>query len=126
MSHITDTGPVRPITNHRLDLDIETTPVHEQIVYQVSSLISLGVGLLNGLICLRFLLILLDANRANEFARFVFITTEPFLAAFRGLSPSPAYRGIELELITLLAITVYSLLGWLMIRLLQILFAHPK
>lgn len=124
MSHITDTGRVRPITRH--PWDIENAPIREQIVHQVSSLISLGISLLNGLICLRFLLVFLDANSSNDFARFVFITTEPFLAVFQVVVGSPSYRGIALELTTLLAITVYSLLGWLVIKILQILFAREN
>jgi hypothetical protein len=124
MSHITDTRPARPIIEQPWDL--ETAHIHEQIVYQVGSLISLGVSLLNSLICLRFLFILLDANRTNEFALFVFITTEPFLAIFQDLTNSPSFNGIEVELISLVAITVYSLLGWVMIRALSILFARAR
>jgi hypothetical protein len=122
MSHLTNTGPVRPITEQPWDL--ETAHIHEQIVYQVGSLISLGVSLLNSLICLRFLFLLLDANRTNEFARFVFITTEPFLAIFQDLTTSPSFNGIEVELISLISITLYSLLAWLSIKFIEVLFAY--
>jgi hypothetical protein len=115
---------VRPITEQ--PWDFETAHIHEQIVYQLGSIISLGVSLLNSLICLRFLLILLDANRTNEFTRFVFITTEPFLAIFQGLTNSPSFYGIEVELISLIAITVYSLLAWLLIKSIEILFVYKR
>jgi hypothetical protein len=124
MSHVTHTRPVHPSIEQTWDL--ETAPIREQIVRQVGGLISLGISLLNVLICLRFLLVLLDANRANDFVRFVFLTTQPFLAIFQGLIHSPVYKQVEFELISLLAITVYSLLGWIMIRLLSILFARGK
>lgn len=124
MNHISDTGRIRQITGRPLDLE----PVHlnQEILHRITGLISLGVTLLNSLICLRFLLVLVDANRANEFARFVFSTTEPFLSVFRGLTHSPSYNGVTVEMTTLIAITVYSLLGWSIIQLLRILFAHPQ
>jgi len=124
MNHITDTGRAHPITER--SWGTETAHIHEQILYQVSGLISLGVSILNSLICVRFLLVILDADRTNDFVRFVFITSQPFLAIFQGLIRSPVYKEVEFELISLLAITVYSLLGWIMLKLLSILFARGK
>lgn len=124
MNHITDTGRVRQITGRPLDL--EPVHVNQEILHRVTGLISLGVTLLNSLICLRFLLVLMDADRANEFARFIFSTTEPFLAVFQGLTHAPSFSGITVELTTLMAISVYSLLGWSIVQLLRTLFARPK
>lgn len=124
MSHMIDTGRVHPITAR--PLDIEPAQVNQEILQRVTGLINLGVTLLNSLILLRFLLVLVDANRANQFARFIFSTTEPFLSVFRGLASSPSYDGVTVELTTLIAITVYSLLGWTTIQLLRTLFARPK
>jgi uncharacterized protein YggT (Ycf19 family) len=124
MSHITDTGRVRQITGRPLDL--EPAHVNQEILHRVTGLISLGVTLLNSLICIRFLLVLVDANRANEFAQFIVSTTEPFLAVFQGLTRSPSFNEITVELTTLIAITVYSLLAWSIVQLLRTLFAHPQ
>lgn len=124
MNHISDTGRIRQITARPLAL--EPAHVDQEILHRVTGLISLGVTLLNSLICLRFLLVLVDANRSNEFARFIFSTTEPFLMIFQGLARSPSYNGITVELTTLIAITVYSLLAWSVAQLLRTLFARPK
>jgi len=124
MSHITDTGRARPITSRPMDL--EPAHVNQEILHRITSLIGLGISILNSLIFLRFLLVLVAANRANEFARFILSTTEPFLAIFQGLAHSPSFNGVVIELTTLIAITVYSLLGWSMIQLLRTLFAREK
>lgn len=124
MNHISDTRRLRHITGRPLDLE----PVHvdQEILHRITGLISLGATLLNSLICLRFLLVLVDANRANDFARFIFSTTEPFLTLFQGLARSPSFNGITVELTTLIAITTYSLLAWIVIQLLRTLFARPQ
>ena len=124
MSHMIDTGRVQPITARPLDL--EPAHVNQEILHRVTGLISLGATLLNSLICIRFLLVLVDANRTNEFAQFIFSTTEPFLAVFQGLTRSPSFNEITVELTTLIAITVYSLLAWSIVQLLRTLFARPQ
>jgi uncharacterized protein YggT (Ycf19 family) len=124
LSHATDTGRIRPITSHPRDL--EPAHVSPEILHRITGLIGFGITLLNSLICLRFLLVLVDANRSNEFARFIFSTTEPFLTVFQGLTRAQSFNGIVVELTTLIAITVYSLLGWSIIQLLRTLFAQEK
>lgn len=124
MNHITDTGRIRQIPAPSRDL--EPAHVNQEILHRITGLINLGVTLLNSLICLRFLLVLVEANRANEFARFIFSTTDPFLSLFQGLARSPSYNGVTVELTTLIAITTYSLLAWSIIQLLRTLFARPQ
>ena len=122
MSQITDTGRIRSITGKPLVL--ESPNVNQEILQRVTGLINLGVSFLNSLICMRFLLNLLDANRANPFARFIYSTTEPFLSVFQGLTRRPSFDGVVFELNALIAIAVYSLLAWAIIRLVRILFAR--
>jgi hypothetical protein len=120
MSQMTNTGRVRPITNQ--PLEIEPPNVNQEIMQRVTGLISLGVSFLNSLICMRYLLKLLEANPANQFARLIYSTTEPFLSAFSGLTRSPLFREVAPEINTLIAIMVYSLLAWASIQLIQIMF----
>ena len=124
MNHVTDTGRIRQITAPTRD--IEPVHVNQEILHRITGLINLGVTVLNSLICLRFLLVLVEANRSNEFARFIFSTTDPFLSVFQGLTRSPSFNGATVELTTLIAITTYSLLGWVIIQLLRTLFARPQ
>jgi hypothetical protein len=121
---MTNTGRVRPITGQ--PLNIEPPNVNQEILHRVTGLINLGVSFLNSLICMRYLLKLLEANPANQFARLIYSTTEPFLSVFNGLTRSPLFREVAFGLNTLIAITVYSLLAWASIRLIQIMFGRTK
>ncbi len=91
---------------------------------RVSGLINLAALVINGLIGLRFLLMLMAANAANPFAALIYFLSTPFVAIFVGLTPTPAFEGIRIEFFDLIAILVYFLLAWAIIRLLWILFAR--
>lgn len=124
MRQITDSRRVQSITGRTRD----TEPVHvnQEIMQRVIGLINMGVSLLNILIAMRFLLYLLDASPLHPFARLIYSTTEPFLSVFEGLTRSPLFRDVAFELNTLIAVTVYSLLGWVATKLIRILFASPR
>ena len=91
---------------------------------RVSGLINLGALVINGQIGLRFLLKLLAANAANPFAALIYFLSRPFVAIFVGLTPTPSFEGIQIEFFDLVAILVYFLIAWAVIRLLWILFAR--
>ena len=120
MNHITDTGRVHSITGQSRKKE----PAHldQEIMQRVNGLIMLGVSLLNGLICTRFLLKLMDANPANTFAQFVYSTTAPLLTLFHGLVQTVTVNGNVFEFSDLIAIAVYAMLGWSIVRLLRIMF----
>lgn len=124
MREITDSRHIRPVTG-RLQ-DIEPPHVNQEIVQRVTGLTNLGVSLINILILMHFLLNLLAASPLHPFARLVYSTSEPFLSVFQGLTRSPLFQDVAFELNTLIAVTVYSLLGWIATRLIRILFASPK
>ena len=102
------------------------TPISEDTLRRVSSLIQLAFGILNGLIGLRFLLKLMAANPANSFAVLIDAITQPFLWMFQGLTHTPSFEGITIEFYDLIAIAVYYLLGWVIVRLMWILFARMR
>jgi hypothetical protein len=91
---------------------------------RVSGLINLAAMVVSGLIGLRFLLKLMAANPANPFAALIYFLSGPFVAIFVGLTPTPSFEGIQIEFFDLIAILVYFLLAWAVIRLLWILFAR--
>jgi YggT family protein len=78
------------------------------------------------MIGLRFLLKLLAANPNNIFAQLVYFFTSPFLAIFVGLTNTPSFQGIVIEFHDLIAIMVYFILSWVVVRLLWILPAKLK
>ncbi len=97
---------------------------NQSTLRRVSGLINLAALVINGLIALRFLLKLMAANAANPFAALVYFLSRPFIAIFVGLTPTPSFEGIQIEFFDLIAILVYFLLAWAIIRLLWILFAR--
>ncbi len=133
-----DTDPLDPV-DQRDELTVVDQPAfqreevyHEnavaeqrQTLTQISALIGFFFGILEGLIGIRVLLRLIDANPANPFAMLVYNFTALFLAPFNGLVPSPAVDGMVLEVSSIIAIIVYALVAWALIRLVWLLFYRP-
>lgn len=124
MSQLSDTGRHQPATTAR-SIPYET-PLPEDALRRLSNLINLGFGIINSLIGLRFLLNLMAANPANPFMILINALTLPFLWLFQGLTSTPSFEGITIEFYDLIAIAVYYLLGWSIVRLMWILFARKQ
>lgn len=77
-------------------------------------------GLIEGLIAIRAVLRLLGANPNSGFASFIYGITAPFVAPFKGLFSEPAFGRAELEFSSLVAIIVYALLAYALVRLLYL------
>ena len=92
---------------------------------RVSQLIWLLFGIVEGLIGLRVLLKLIGANPDNGFASFIYNAAALFLAPFFGLIGSPSAGGMVLEVPSLIAMLVYALLGWLIMRVISQFFFPP-
>ncbi len=99
---------------------------NQETLRRITGLIQLGFGILNGVIALRFLLKLMAANPDNVFASLVYFITAPFLWIFSGLTTNPSFEGIVIEFHDLIAIGVYAMLGWVIIRVIWLLFAHVR
>ena len=81
-------------------------------------------GILEGLIGLRVLLKLLGANPAALFAQFVDSLTYPFLLPFIGLTDAPSAGNSVLETYSLIAMFVYLLLTWTVLKVIAMI-AYP-
>jgi hypothetical protein len=92
------------------------------VLTRITQLIWFFTGILEALLGIRFVLKLLAANPEAGFAAFVYGTTEVFLAPFAGLTATPSAAGAVLEIPTLIAMLVYALVGWGIVRLIWILF----
>lgn len=85
--------------------------VFARAVYLVS-------GIINALLAVRFLLALLGANPTNAFADFIYSVTKPLVAPFFGLfNYQTVYGEVRFEFETLIAIAVYSLIAWGIVRM---------
>lgn len=85
-----------------------------RIIYFVS-------GLLTTLLAVRFILALLGANLNNAFADFIYTVSYPFVAPFAGLfNYRTQYGASRFEIETLVAIIVYGIVAWGIVKLLTI------
>lgn len=109
--------PVRPV-GYRRDV-VETDEVSPafriaQVVYVV-----FGIGI--ALIIIRVILKALAANTGAGFTGFVYGVTDPLVAPFQGIfaTPQPS-NGSVFEFSSIVAIVVYALVAWAIVRLIQI------
>jgi hypothetical protein len=104
---------------------VDKTAEAQRLAYRVSSFIWLLFGILEGLLGLRVFLKLIGANPGNLFARFTYDFTDIFLWPFAGLTGSPSAHGLVLEIPTVIAILVYALLGWVIVKLIYLILYKP-
>jgi uncharacterized protein YggT (Ycf19 family) len=84
------------------------------------------LDVLEVLLAFRFFLLLLSANPASPFVQLIYRLTQPFVTPFTGIFPQPAAGGAVVEWATLLAMAVYAVVAWGVIRLIWILQAHEE
>jgi hypothetical protein len=87
--------------------------------FQVTRLIWSILGLLEIMLGLRFLLKLVGANGASGFGTFVYGTTDLFVKPFAGLVSTWTSGSSILEVNTLVAMAIYALLIWGVVRVLS-------
>lgn len=90
----------------------------------VSRVVWYLLGVIEALLGFRFLLRLFAANAAAPFVQFIYTMTEPLVAPFRGIFGTPAANGAVFEPATLIAMAVYALVAWGIVRLFE-LAARP-
>ena len=83
------------------------------------------LGVLEILLGLRFVLHLIAANPGSGFAGFIYGITGVFVAPFNGLIGTPVSGGNTLEVTTLIAMAVYALLVWVIVRVIVIAVDRP-
>jgi uncharacterized protein YggT (Ycf19 family) len=119
--------PDRPAGDvHEHAIGVVQTPVVATPVVAVSryarpvAFIYLIFGTLEALIGIRVILKLLAANPQAGFTRFMYDVTAPFVYPFQGIFPTPQSNGSVLEFSSLLAIVVYALLAYLIVRIIEV------
>jgi hypothetical protein len=96
------------------------------VVSRVAQFIWLAFGILIALIGLRVMLKLIAANPANPFANLVYDFTDLFLWPFWGLTGMPSAQGMVLEIPAIIAMIVFAFTGWVVVRLVWLLFYLPS
>jgi len=80
----------------------------------------LVLGIMEALLITRVILKLLAANPEAGFVRVIYDRSALFVAPFQGIFPTPATHNSVLELSSLVAIAVYALIAWGLVRLIAI------
>ena len=81
-------------------------------------------GIIEGLLLIRLVLKLLAANPLAGFSKLIYGLTDVFMAPFRNLLPTvgSSSSGAVLETSVVIAVIVYALIGWVLARLIVIVF----
>lgn len=93
---------------------------------QVNRVMYTILGILEILLALRFILKLIAANPDSGFSQFIYGITGFLTAPFTTLLNTPTSQGYTIELTTLIAMAVYALLFWVLIRVIQIFSDRPS
>lgn len=88
----------------------------QRVIWFVSSIIQ-------GVIFLRIMLLLVDANPNNVFANFIFETSSYILTPFKNLVSDTTIGGVTIDLTAFIAILVYGLATWLINEFVWIIFS---
>jgi hypothetical protein len=90
-----------------------------QVVYFIASAIAI-------LIMIRFALLALAANMSSGFGNLIATITNPLVLPFSGLFSTPASDGGSVfEISSLVAVAVYFLLAWAIVKIANLVYA-PK
>ena len=91
-----------------------------------AGLVDAVIGFIEAAFVLRIILKLLAANPLSQFVALTYDITDRLLEPFAGALPVFVIgRNMALELSVILAMIGYSILGWLIIRLLHFMFLSP-
>jgi uncharacterized protein YggT (Ycf19 family) len=88
---------------------------------RVSQVIWWVVGLIDTLIAIRFILKLFGASTGSAFVQFMYTITDGLVAPFHGIFNTAASGRSVLEPESLVAMAIYTLLGWGIISLIRLL-----
>lgn len=109
-----------------------TRPVVDRVVYtqdyalhKVIQAIWLLVGFFEVMLAIRFLLRVLGANPENPFATFTYGLTNPLVWPFASLFGTPQAGVAAFEWSTIFAMIMYWLIGWLVTKLLALIWDRP-
>lgn len=110
--------PVQPV--YYSDRRVRAAGSNEVGAWRAENFVYVLFGIVEALVLIRFVLKLLAANPNAGFSSFMYNLTAPFVAPFQGVFPTPASNGSVLEIASLLAIIVYALISWAVVRLIDL------
>lgn len=107
---------------------VQSEPERELRIFtfKATQLVWLVFGTLETLIALRILLKLIAANPTSPIAALIYAVTGLFLLPFVGLTITPAFGGMVLEISSFFAMVIYALIAWAIERTIWVIFYRPR
>lgn len=106
---------------YQVDSITENTTDTEPGTSVAARVVSLIGGIIMTLLGLRFIMMLLGANRGNALVDFIYTTSYPFAVPFFGIfNYQEQFGRSRFEFETLIAIVVYALITWALVRMLTL------
>ncbi len=96
------------------------------LVARIAGLIWLLFGALDLLIFVRIILKLIAANPNSGFAQIVYDVSGVFLLPFSNLVASPVIGTGVFEISSMIAIVIYALVAWIIVRLFRLVFTPAR
>jgi len=120
---VSDSGVRRvdpPVTSTRV------TELRPTSNYRAEQVIWFVVGVVDALLIIRFLLKLLGASLASGFVRFMYDLTAVMVAPFHGIFNTVASGRSVLEPESVVAIAIYTLIGWGLAALIRLMTTRNR
>jgi hypothetical protein len=97
------------------------------VVARIVNIVYFLFGALELLLAVRLILYLIGANLDNSFASFITDLSDPFVALFASLLKNPTLGTTGVfEVTTLIAMLVYTIVVWLMSRLIWLTLSRSR
>lgn len=90
---------------------------------RVKQVIYFVFGVIEALLALRFALLALGANQGSPFVDLIYGLSRPFVLPFQGIFGEPAVGNLVFEWSSLIAIVIYMLLAYGLVRLVDLVYA---
>lgn len=95
-------------------------------LYRMQQAIGVIAAFVEGLIGIRFVLRLFGANADAGFAQLIYGVTAPLVAPFVGLFGTPKFQGSAFEFTSLVAMIIYALLAWVIVKVVLMFFGESR
>jgi hypothetical protein len=114
------------VDDYHEDVTFDRIVARRAMLDRTSSVVWFFAGLLEACLALRVVFRLLEANEATGFVQFIYGLTDPFVAPFDGIFNDPVSDGAVLDTGALVAMVIYALVAWALVRLIWLLFDRPE
>jgi uncharacterized protein YggT (Ycf19 family) len=126
-----NTAPSGPGSTAPLAEQVESTIAdpyagRRERAYRLRQGIYILFGVIEVLVAIRFILRVFGANAQAGFAQLIYGVTGPLVAPFQGLFGTVQAEGSVFESQSVVALVVYALVAWLIVRLAGLAFGETR